>query len=49
MEAIFYDITEWPEKPYFNTKGTRDKCVLRHRLFHSRPERSAGFFIPIPQ
>lgn len=24
----FYDITEWNEKPFFNTKGTRNKCVV---------------------
>lgn len=38
MEAIFYDITEWPEKPYFNTKGTRDKCVV------SEPGTGTDFF-----
>jgi hypothetical protein len=26
--AKFYDITEWNEKPFFNTKGTRNKCVI---------------------
>lgn len=26
--AAFYDITEWNEKPFFNTKGTRNKCVV---------------------
>lgn len=24
----FYDISNWIEKPYFNTKGTRNKCVV---------------------
>lgn len=26
--AKFYDISNWIEKPYFNTKGTRNKCVV---------------------
>lgn len=26
--AEFYDITTWNEKPFFNTKGTRNKCVV---------------------
>src|SRR5574344_900154 len=26
--AKFLDITNWNEKPYFNTKGTRNKCVV---------------------
>ena len=26
--ASFYAITEWNEKPFFNTKGTRNKCVI---------------------
>lgn len=38
MEAIFYDITEWTEKPYLNTKGTRDKCVV------SEPGTGTDFF-----
>lgn len=38
MVAKFYDITQWPEKPYFNTKGTRDKCVV------SEPETEIDFF-----
>ena len=28
IEAKFYDVTDWPEISYFNTKGTRNKCVL---------------------
>lgn len=28
MMADFYDITKWNEKPFFNTKGTRNKCVV---------------------
>lgn len=32
MEAKFYDITEWIEKPYLNTKGTRDKCVVSESI-----------------
>lgn len=38
MEVKFYDITNWIEKPYFNTKGTRDKCVV------SEPETGRDFF-----
>ena len=38
MEVKFYDITNWTEKPYFNTKGTRDKCVV------SEPETGNDFF-----
>ena len=30
--AIFIDITEWNEIRYFNTKGTRNKCVVRNPL-----------------
>lgn len=30
--AKFYDITEWNEKPFFNTKGTRNKCVVSNPL-----------------
>lgn len=26
--AKFYDITTWTEKPFLNTKGTRDKCIV---------------------
>lgn len=26
--AKFYDITEWNDKPFLNTKGTRNKCVV---------------------
>lgn len=26
--AKYIDITNWNEKPYFNTKGTRNKCVV---------------------
>lgn len=30
--AKFYDITEWNEKPFFNTKGTRSKCVVSNPI-----------------
>lgn len=36
--ARFYDITEWNEKPFFNTKGTRNKCVI------SNPEDDSIYF-----
>lgn len=36
--AKFYDITEWNEKPFFNTKGTRNKCVV------SNPEDDCVYF-----
>lgn len=36
--ADFYDITEWNEKPFFNTKGTRNKCVV------SNPENDSVYF-----
>ena len=36
--ANFYDITEWNEKPFFNTKGTRNKCVV------SNPEDDSVYF-----
>lgn len=26
--AKFYDISDWAEKPYINTKGTRNKCIV---------------------
>lgn len=26
--ARYYDTTNWSEKPFFNTKGTRSKCVV---------------------
>ena len=26
--AKFYDISDWVEKPYINTKGTRNKCIV---------------------
>ena len=28
--AQFYDITDWNEKPFYNTKGTRNKCVVNN-------------------
>lgn len=33
--AQFYDITDWNEKPFFNTKGTRNKCVVNNPLDNS--------------
>lgn len=30
--AKFYDITGWNEKPFFNTKGTRNKCVVSNPI-----------------
>lgn len=26
--ANFYDISDWNERPYINTKGTRNKCIV---------------------
>lgn len=36
--AKFYDITKWNEKPFFNTKGTRNKCVI------SNPDDDSVYF-----
>lgn len=30
ISPMFYDITEWQEKRFFQTKGTRDKCVVQN-------------------
>lgn len=36
--AKYYDITQWNDKPFFNTKGTRNKCVV------SNPEDDSVYF-----
>ena len=36
--ARYYDITNWSEKPFFNTKGTRNKCVV------TNPENNTDYY-----
>ena len=36
--ARYYDITNWSEKPFFNTKGTRNKCVV------TNPENNKDYY-----
>ena len=33
--AIYYDISDWVEKPFLQTKGTRNKCVVVNPLDNS--------------
>lgn len=35
---LFFDITEWNEKMFFQTKGTRDKCIVQN------PEDNKNYF-----
>lgn len=36
--ACYYDTTNWNEKPFFNTKGTRNKCVV------TNPENNIDYY-----